>query len=212
MSLLSSVRARLSAALAVTALAAPAGLAAQVEFTPFVASYYGVTHLGEGDNGLFAGNPFTIDQNNAFSLGGRIKFPLGATWAIEGEFAYTMSGLSVTEEDGVASGIDGGISQDGNILFGSVRGVFTPRRSNLFLLVGPAVVKRGGDAWDGVDASDITDFGGVVGIGIRANVTPRFRLNITAESYLYSFDGGSGDSKFQSDVLVSIGVPIRLGN
>jgi hypothetical protein len=87
----------------------------------------------------------------------------------------------------------------------------SPRRSNLFLLFGPGIVRRGGDAWKGVKKKDITDFGGVVGLGVRANVTPRFRLNITAESYLYSFDGGGPDSKFQSDLLVSIGVPIGLG-
>lgn len=210
MFLVSSVRARTGALLAALTLAAPLALAAQVEFTPFVASFYGLTHLREGDAGPFQGNPFTVDQLNSFALGGRIKLPVGATWAVEGEFTYAMSSLSVTEEDGVQAGIDGGISQNGNILFGSVRGVYTPRRSNLFLLVGPAVVKRGGDAWDGVKSGDITDFGGVVGVGIRANVTPRFKLNITAESYLYSFDGGSGDSKLQSDLLVSIGVPIGL--
>lgn len=196
-----------------TAMLVPSLLSAQLrtEITPFAASYYGATHLGEGSAGLFAGNPFTIDQNNAFALGARLTFPIGAQIALEGEFAYAMSGLSITEEDGVASGIDGGISQNGNVMFGSFRAVYSPRRSNLFVLVGPAVVTRGGDAWDGVDKGDITDFGGVVGLGIRANVTPRFRLNITAESYLYSFDGGGPDSKFQSDILVSIGVPISLG-
>ena len=122
-----------------------------------------------------------------------------------------MSGLSVTEKDGVGPGIDGGISQNGSVIFGSLRAVYSPRRSNLFLLAGPAVVTRGGDAWDGVDKGDITDIGGVIGLGIRANVTPRFRLNITAESYLYSFNGGGPDSKFQSDILVSIGVPIAIG-
>jgi hypothetical protein len=201
------------AVLALATLAVPAGLAAQSrpEITPFVASYYGVTHLAEGDAGLFAGNPFTIDQNNAFALGARVKLPVGATFGVEAEFTYAMSGVAITEEDGVAPGIDGGISQDGNILFGSLRGVYTPRRSNLSLLAGPAIVKRGGDAWEGVDSGDITDFGGVVGLSLRANVTPRFRLNITAESYLYSFDGGGGDSQFQADLLVSIGVPIQLG-
>ncbi len=200
-------------ALGLGALLAPALLSAQLrtEVTPFAASYYGVTHLGEGDAGLFSGNPFTIDQDNAFALGGRITLPIGAQLAVEGEFVYSMSGLSVTEKDGVGPGIDGGISQNGSVIFGSLRAVYSPRRSNLFLLAGPAVVTRGGDAWDGVDKGDITDIGGVIGLGIRANVTPRFRLNITAESYLYSFNGGGPDSKFQSDILVSIGVPIAIG-
>ncbi len=210
----SSARQRLALAVAVVALAAPSLLAAQLrtEFTPFVASYYGVTHLGEGTGGPLAGNAFTVDQNNAFAAGARITLPVGGRLAIEGEFTYSASGLSITEKDAITTGIDGGASQKGNVMFGSIRAVISPRRSNLFLLVGPAIVTRGGDAWKGVKKSDITDFGGVVGLGIRASVTPRFRINFTAESYLYSFNGGGTKSKFQSDILVSLGVPIALSH
>jgi len=97
------------------------------------------------------------------------------------------------------------------MIFGSIRALFSPRRSNLYFLVGPAIVKRGGDAWSGIDSGDLTDFGGVAGLGINANVTPSFRLNLTAESYLYSADPGGTGSEFQADILVSIGVPIKLG-
>ncbi len=58
----------------------------------------------------------------------------------------------------------------------------------------------------------MTDFGGVIGFGFRANVTPRFRVNFTGESYLYSFNGGGTNSKFQSDILVSLGIPISLSH
>jgi hypothetical protein len=189
----------------------PFALEAQqrTEITPFVASYYHLTHLASGTS--TAGNDFNFDQKNAVAFGGRITVPIGGRVAIQGEFTFATSGLAVTEKNGIGPGLDGGLSQDGNIIFGSLRAVLSPRRSNLFLLAGPAIVKRGGDAWDGVKSSDITDFGGVVGFGFRANVTPRFRVNFTAESYLYSFDGGGSDSKFQSDLLVSLGIPISLG-
>ena len=199
-------------ALALGAVAlVPGAVTAQqrTEITPFVASYYHLTHLGEGDAGLITGNPFTIDQKNAFAFGGRITVPIGARVSVEGEFAYSMSGVTIEEEDIGGNGINGGISQDGSIIYGSLRAVINPRRSNLFLLAGPAVIARGGDAWDGVDGT--TDFGGVVGFGFRANVTPRFRVNFTAESYLYSFSTEGSDSKFQSDILVSLGIPISLG-
>lgn len=197
-------------ALGVSALAPSAASAQQrIELTPFVASYYHLTHLSEGDAGPISGNPFTIDQKNAFAFGGRITLPMGARFAVEGEFAYSMSGVTIEEDDIGGNNINGGISQDGSIIYGSVRAVVSPRRSNLFLLAGPAVISRGGDAWDGVD--ETTDFGGVVGFGFRANVTPRFRVNFTAESYLYSFQTGNSDSKFQSDILVSLGIPISLG-
>jgi len=202
---------RCAVALGVVALA-PGAVAAQqrTEITPFVASYYHLTHLGEGDAGPLVGNSFKVDQKNAFAFGGRITVPLGARFGIQGEFAYSLSGLTFTEKN-IGPNIDGGLSQDGNIIYGSLRAVISPRRSNLFLLAGPAIVKRGGKAWKGVKSSDITDFGGVAGFGFRANVTPRFRVNFTAESYLYSFDGGGNTSKFQSDLLVSLGIPISLG-
>ena len=189
----------------------PCALEAQqrTEITPFVASYYHLTHLASGTTA--AGNDFNIDQKNAVAFGGRITVPIGGRVAIQGEFTFATSGLAATEKNGIGPGLDGGLSQNGNIIFGSLRAVLSPRRSNLFLLAGPAIVKRGGDAWSGVKSSDITDFGGVVGFGFRANVTPRFRVNFTAESYLYSFDGGGTDSKFQSDLLVSLGIPISLG-
>jgi hypothetical protein len=190
----------------------PTALLAQgrTELTPFVGSYYHLSHLTSGDVGPLAGNPFTFDQSNAVALGGRLTFPIGGRVSLEGEFSFAFSGVRITEKN-IGSGVDGGLSQDGNIIHGSLRAVISPRRSNLFVLLGPAIVKRGGKAWKGVKSSDITDFGGVAGLGIRANVTPRFRLNVTAESYLYSFDGGGNTSKFQADVLVAIGVPISLG-
>lgn len=198
-------------ALGALALLAPGALSAQLrtEITPFVASYYHLTHVASGTT--TAGNDINLDQKNAVAFGGRITVPIGGRVAIEGEFTYATSGLAATEKNGIGPGLDGGLSQSGNIIFGSLRAVISPRRSNLFLLLGPGIIKRGGDSWSGVKSSDITDFGGVVGFGFRANVTPRFRVNFTAESYLYSFDGGGNDSKFQSDLLVSLGVPISIG-
>lgn len=189
----------------------PAAMSAQqrAEITPFVASYYGLTHLATGTNGT-TGNSFKFDQSNAFAFGARVTLPVGGRLSLEGEFTYSLSGVRFTENNLIGPGLDGGLAQDGNIIFGSVRGVISPRRSNLFLLAGPAIIKRGGDAWSGSKSSDVTDFGGVLGLGFRANVTPRFRVNFTAESYLYSFSGGN-ESKFQSDLLVSLGIPIGLG-
>jgi hypothetical protein len=198
-------------ALALLLTAHEASAQGRIELTPFGASYYGLTHLATGTDPN-NGNDLRIDQTNAFAVGARLSVPVGARLSVEGEFSFTMSGLRVTENDLFGPGVDGGVAQDGNIIHGSLRAVFSPRRSNLFLLAGPAIVRRGGDAWKGADGSDITDFGGVVGFGVRANVTPRFRLNFTAESYLYNFNGGASDGDFQADLLVSVGVPIALGH
>lgn len=207
----SSVRSKLAVLSLLVLAPAAAQAQARLEITPFIASYYGLTHLSEQEGGPIAGNPFTIDQNNALAFGGRLSVPLSPRFAIEGEVAYSKSGLSILEEDAFGDGLDGGISQDGYNLYASVRAVLTPPRSNLFLIAGPAFIKKGGDAWEGIDSEDLRDIGGVVGLGVRANVTPRFRLNLTAETYLYSFQVEGADSKFQADLLVSIGVPIGLG-
>ena len=198
-----------------TALAAlallPTAVAAQIEITPFVASYYSTTSVWSGSSGIFGTGKFDFKQTNSIGAGGRITVPINSTFKVEGEFTYSWSGVKYEEEDAFAPGINGGLNQDGNMIFGSIRALISPRRSNLYFLAGPAIVKRGGDAWDGTNSSDLTDFGGVVGLGINANVTPKFRLNLTAESYLYSVDPGGTGSEFQADVLVSVGIPIKLG-
>lgn len=187
----------------------PAAAAAQVEITPFVASYYATTSLWSGSNGIIALGDFKFKQENAFAAGGRVTVPVNQTFKIEGEFTFSWSGVQYVEKG--SGSLDAALSQDGTMLFGSIRALFSPRRSNLYFLVGPSIVKRGGDAWDGTNSSDLTDFGGVVGLGINANVTPKFRLNVTAETFLYSADPLDTGSEFQADVLVSIGVPIKLG-
>ena len=204
---------RLTAGLVLTLLPAAHNALAQgrLELTPFGASYYALAHLATATDPN-NGNDIRIDQTNAFAVGARLTVPVSSRIAVEGEFTFTMSGIRFTEDDLFGPGINGGVAQDGNIIYGSARLVLSPRRSNLFILAGPAIVRRGGDAWEGADGSDVTDFGGVVGFGIRANVTPRFRLNFTAETYLYSFSGGAANGDFQADILVGVGVPIGLGH
>jgi len=58
---------------------------------------------------------------------------------------------------------------------------------------------------------------------VRASVTPKFALNLSAELNFYSFDprlatttspapNSSNGSKLQADLLVTIGVPITLSH
>jgi hypothetical protein len=80
------------------------------------------------------------------------------------------------------------------------------------------MVKHGGDAWDFDSNTQLTNIGGVVGFGIRAAITPKLALNIGAEAFIYSFDPDESDDtangffeqKMQSDLVISIGVPIQL--
>jgi hypothetical protein len=188
----------------------PAYAAAARSNHAVVASYYAATSLWSGSNGFLSGGDFEFKQKNSFGAGARVGVPVSSGFKIEGEFIYTWSGAEYVEDGAFGGDIGGGLNQDGNLIFGSVRALFSPRRSNLYFLAGPAIVSRGGDAWEGAPG-DLTSFGGVAGIGINANVTPTFRINFTAETYLHSPDPLDTGSEFQADVLITFGVPIKLG-
>ncbi|HKG92423.1 MAG TPA: outer membrane beta-barrel protein [Gemmatimonadaceae bacterium] len=213
------LRAPLLAACALVAgLSASSSRAAaqqQVEVTPFFTSYYAIAKLTEftGDNG----STISERQANAPGLGARISYALPGPLALEGSVAYVWSGTRVDVEDrsGDPDAFNNSIGISGNLLYASGRLRFTPRRSNLYLLAGGGIVKRGGKTWDLQGEKQLTSPMGVLGAGIRAQVTPSFGLDVSAEVNLYNTDpdksGEDYKGKFQQDVLITIGMPIRLG-
>lgn len=80
-----------------------------------------------------------------------------------------------------------------------------------YLGVGPALVTRGSDTFD--DDASSTDFGGTAGLGLRfgSGENSRIGLRIDIEDYMYNGDFGGGDSKFQHDLVGSLGLTISLG-
>jgi hypothetical protein len=192
-------------------------LSAQVEVTPFVASFYAMTTLNEQQDvplPSFAGTPpgtITRQQEDAPALGARVSFPLSGVIRVEGEFGLAFSDASVSQipRDNAAAGLT--FRQNAQAYFGSVRAVLRPRRQNFFGILGAGIVARGGEAWENVDQS--AKAAGVVGFGVRAAVNPKLSLTFSAETYLYSFSFTSGqvpnsESKLQADLIVAIGVPI----
>jgi hypothetical protein len=198
-------------------------MAQGITFTPFVGSLYTLSKYFDADIDLgnFGGSGtanFTMEQTNTVAFGARLAFPVGATFSIEGAGSYSSSEVRFTGKDAAAPGVDLATNLKGSVITGSVRGVYRPRRRNLNLIGGLAVVHHGGDAWDFDTNETLTNIGGVLGFGLRAQVTPKFALNITAEAFIYSFDpdesndtqNGFFESKMQSDLIVSIGIPIQL--
>lgn len=180
------------------------------ELTPFFTSYYPLANIGDFG---------TVSERQYAAPGGgaRLTFWISPVVGIEGAGSFVASGTKLTSNDAT---VNAGVSLAGTIITGTGRVVFRPARTNLYLLVGGGVVIRGGDTWDpdltGVLTESLTNFGGVVGFGARANVTPKFALNVTVEGMLYSADPDGGDSDiyestFQSDIYVSIGIPIGFG-
>jgi len=226
--LISSVRQRMTLALLTLLAAAPATAVAQNGFaiTPWVGSYYA---LGKFFNDQFdlstvggtGTTNITVNQSNTVMVGVRATVPLGATLAAEGSFGYASSDVRFVVKDFIVNSsgqpiFDASHNFNGNVMIGSARLVLKPRRSNLSLLAGAIIVHHGGDAWSDSTITKKTNFGGVVGLGLRANVTPRFPIDIRAELNLYNFNPDTNDNaaqgfypgKMQEDLVVSIGIPI----
>jgi hypothetical protein len=216
--------AALTAGMALTGVVGARPAVAQgITFTPFVGSLYTLSKYFDADIDLsnFGGSGtanFTMEQTNTVAFGARLAMPIGATFSIEGAGSYSSSEVRFTGTDAAGPGVDLATNLKGSVITGSLRGVYRPRRSNLNIIGGLAVVHHGGEAWDFDTNETLTNIGGVIGFGLRAQVTPRFALNITAEAFLYSFDpdesndtqNGFFESKMQSDLIVSIGIPIQL--
>ncbi len=224
MSHLAFARWRLSLALAAL-LTIPAGLTAQNKFsiTPWVGSFFSLADYYNDDFDLtvIGGTGTTkivVSQENTAMFGLRVTLPVSPTIAAEGSFGFSSSNVRfVIEDPNQNGGFDFATTEKGSVLLGSLRAVIRPRRSNLSLVLGAIVVHHGGDFWDD-DLLDgkLTSFGGVAGIGLRANVTPRFPIDFRAEANLYQFDPDKGDDaslgfypgKMQADLVFSIGVPL----
>lgn len=199
-------------ALVVTSgMTAPAHAQYVAEFTPFFTSYY---PLGEID---FTGSSDDVyaKQKSSPGVGARLTFWLSNTLGIEAAGAYLWSSPTVFINTPEYGPVSADIS--GTIINTTGRVVFRPARTNLFLLGGAGMVIRGGDAWESEEKT--SSFAGVVGFGARANVTPKFAMNVLVEGTFYSLDADGSDDdggvfwqpSTQSDIMVTIGIPIGFG-
>jgi hypothetical protein len=182
---------------------------------PFFASYYALGAYGTDIDEFGDGELWSERMSNSPAIGVRLSVALSRAIAVEGQVAFNISGRQAVSDTGFV-----GFYLKGNEILASGRLTYHPSRSNFRLIGGVGYMKRGGDAWDEANFSpgatfDKSIIGGVVGFGARANVTPRFSLDLDVEGFLYSSDADEGGTtftaKFQQDILVSIGIPIRFG-
>jgi hypothetical protein len=189
-----------------TSLALPATALAQGKFvlTPFVGNYYTLTTMAT--DAFQDGSNFELRQLSAVAFGGRLAVWLSPTLGVEASATFNKSKPQLQSGDSVS------FTFKGNILLASGRLLYRPARTNLNLIIGGGIAKRGGEAWEG--GEKLTAPAIVAGLGVRAAVTPNFALTVNVEGNFYSFDfDGSGPNgkKMQADLVVSIGVPITLG-
>jgi len=194
-------------------LAAPAAVGAQakLELVPFFASFYTLTNIAEFED-TFNNITYTERQTSAPGVGGRLRYWASPKLGIEAAVSYSWSGTRFASDDTADVGSSG---LPGNLLHASGRVLYRPARTNLHLIAGVGMIQRGGETWDFDFIDQKTSVGGVVGFGVRATVTPKLALEVGLEANLYKADpDGSDDtvyeSKFQTDLLVTIGIPFAL--
>lgn len=186
---------------------------AKFEFTPYFASFYALTTMSNDVNG--DGSGVKIEQTSAPTYGARLTYWLSRTMGIEFGGGYTKSGIRAFSNDTSTGGVSFAVT--GNMVNANARFLYRPERTNLHFIIGGGIVHRGGTFWKNAHTNSgtkVTTPAAVLGAGVRASVTPKFALNVSLEANLYSFDpdgpATENKSKFQSDLLLSIGVPITL--
>jgi len=212
----------LVAVLALAPLATAAGQGkGRIELTPFLGMYLPVADLiTESDPG--SGLSVVFGQKSAFSLGARLGYGLSDRAALEGAFGYTSSDVSID-----VAGL-GGTSLGGTVIQGSARVVYRLNApaspTGWHLIGGLAMTSRGGDIWSQIESSGTkvngrTDFGAVIGGGVRLPVGKGFALRIDVEDYIsqakFTLDDGvqavASESQLQNDLVLSVGLAIQLG-
>lgn len=186
-------------------------LAAQgrVEATPFVGLYMPASKIID-EGGV------SLKHNTAFVFGARLGVRATDRVTVEGSVGYTPSGVTIA-----ASGISADTSA--HVLLASARALFGlgPARSTSWhALAGVTIVDHAGAVYNllqsgGGSLSGTTDFGMVVGVGGTFKVGSSLAVRVDAEDNLYSakfnVGGANSQSKFQNDIVASMGLVFRLG-
>lgn len=143
-----------------------------------------------------------ISRDNSFIAGGRLTFwgrsPVG--FELTGGFAparVNVAGTTVNESRNTEVFVAGA-----KLMLG-----LSPENSRLgvFLSGGPALVRRGNDVTR--DNASTTDWGGVVGFGLRIPFSASVGLRLDAEDYFYGGDF-DGSRRFQNDLVLSAGLAL----
>ena len=209
-------------------VAAPAAAQIQVDLIPYAGAYFTTNDLVAINLAGSAGDTATLktSQRPAVLLGGRVDVWLSPTWGVEGNFAYAFS-------DGELKSSFGGGTEDlcttgadcsAYVWYGSVKALYRIKPApesqyTVHFAAGGAYIGRGGAFYDEGDATDTSDIGGVIGIGVDVAVSPMFGVAVDLEDYVYTYktdieiDGTTypASSKIQNDLVFSVGLVIHLG-
>jgi hypothetical protein len=143
-----------------------------------------------------------ISRDNSFIAGARLTFwgdsPVG--FELTGGFApahVTVAGTTVNADRNTQVFVAGA-----KLMLG-----LSPATSRLgvFLSGGPSLIRVGHDVTR--DNESRTDWGGVVGFGLRIPFSASVGMRLEAEDYFYGGDF-DGSRKFQNDLVLSAGLAL----
>jgi hypothetical protein len=130
--------------------------------------------------------PSRSTRPNTAVFGARLTLPIGGTLSVEGAFGYAKSDVTLRITNSCNNGVntfDCSTNFKGNVITGSGGSCSVPVAPNIWAILGGSYIKHGGKAWDDPSTQETGDIGGVVGFGMRAVITSRLALNLTARSY-----------------------------
>jgi hypothetical protein len=146
----------------------------------------------------------SIKRDNSFVAGGRFTIWGKSMLGVEFVAGYSPASIKVA-----GATING--TQNSEVLLGGLKlmlGV-SPAASGLgfFVGAGPAFIRRGKDVMHSNQSQ--TDFGAVVGAGLRLPLGETIAVRFDAEDYMYGGDF-SGTKEFQNDIALTAGLSVRF--
>lgn len=221
----------LVALLAVAAL--PPSASAQWRLTTSAGAYLPTREIGTVTPGTGSIPELRIEQREAFAVSASASRWFGDRAGIEATASWVLSDVEGRTEPyavplGSGDVMAGGsanawlVPASARLLYRLTRGA-SPRL--LYAGLGPAVVWSGGDAYrsdgSGVRIDRGTDLGASAVFGARSRLSDLVSLGVTADAYLYPVTlrvrdlspqptTYRTDSRFQTDLLLSIGLTIAL--
>lgn len=197
-------------ALVVCAMSAAPAFAQKIEVSPFAGAVVPLSNVID-EAGV------ELKHKAGIAFGGRVTAWMPGSLGFEGQAAYALSDVKLTI-DGVEEECVGD-ECDSSIFFGAAKVLyrFAPPTGVAAFHIGggPAVVIRGGNAYEG--ATGTTDIAGILNVGASFKVGPLVSVRVDAEDYLSSAkfgaegETGETESKLQNDVVLSAGVQISVG-
>jgi hypothetical protein len=187
------------------ALAPTSAMAQKLTLSPTIGVYIPTTELVKAANGQ------EFKQEVALAVGGRIGVNISPRFGILTSVTYVPSDLKIDLGTGQQ------VKDDANLLFGSARATFyvLPITAPVWLNLngGASYVRRGGDAYEGLDDKD--DIGGVVGATVGFHLGSLLSFYVAADDYIYGtrIDESTlePDRKTQNDVHLAVGFGVPLG-